>query len=61
MKKDNGFRKHISLLVDKFGDEPMDWEIKHCRLQLGEKAKVKWINVEGEGYDKNWMWVMGIE
>jgi hypothetical protein len=60
MITDTGFDRHIDVLVDAEGENPPRSAIKYCRSLLGPHTKVKWLNVAGFGYEKDWMWVMGV-
>ena len=58
---DTGFRRHIDSLVDREGEFLYPEQMENAKATLGEKAEARWFNVEGLGYDKPWMCVIGIK
>ena len=51
--------RHIDLPVDREGDQPEPHLERAARSMMPDNAVVKWIDVSGHGYEKDWMWVIG--
>lgn len=66
---DTGFDLHVDMLVDRSGERPSEDSRRAARHNLKMASKhrgrslrqltEKWIDVTGQGYEKNWMWVLG--
>ena len=56
-----GFKKHIALEVNCYGDLPEKHLVEHARRVLGKNAEEIWMDVKDLGYNKDYMWVLGIK
>lgn len=55
---DTGFVRHIDIPVHAKDERPESADV--ARTMIGSNAREIWVNVTGLGYEKHWLWILGI-